>query len=137
VTGLLKEFQKYWALESEKYLKGVLFLEAGAHILLSTFLQRVVNGGATLSNEFEDGLGYADIVIQYAGKSYVIELKIKDNEESRAKSLEQILKYMDHLLVKEGWLLVFDRDSKKSWTKKIFWNTETMPEGQIIHVVGC
>ncbi|MDR1871685.1 MAG: hypothetical protein LBS60_07135, partial [Deltaproteobacteria bacterium] len=84
-----------------------------------------------------DGLGYGDIQIQYAGKNYVIETKIKDNEISRAKSLEQTLRYMDGLLVNEGWLVVFDRKSEKSWKDKITWDTKTMPNGATIHVVGC
>jgi hypothetical protein len=137
MTGLLQEFQKFWALKSEKYFAGLLYTEAGPHILLSAFLQRVVNGGATVIEEYADGLGYADLVVNYAGQNYVIELKIKDNQRSEAKSQEQILRYMDGLLVKEGWLVIFDRKSDKSWTKKITWETVTMPEGQIIHVVGC
>jgi hypothetical protein len=137
ITGLLKEFQQFWALKSEKYFGGLLYIEAGPHILLSAFLQRVVNGGATVIEEYADGLGYADIVVKYAGQNYVIELKIKDNQESKAKSNEQLLRYMDGLLVKEGWLVIFDRKSEKRWTKKITWETVTMPEGQTIHIVGC
>jgi type II secretory pathway predicted ATPase ExeA len=45
MSGLLKEFQKFWAVNSEKYLKGVLFKEIGPHMLLTAFLQTVVNGG--------------------------------------------------------------------------------------------
>ncbi|MDR2142106.1 MAG: ATP-binding protein, partial [Deltaproteobacteria bacterium] len=104
MSELLREFQKFWALHSEKYLQGVKYLEAGPHFLLTAFLRFLANGGATVINEFADGLGYADLVVLCAGRSYPIELKIKDNEASRAKSLEQLLGYMNHLLTKEGWL---------------------------------
>jgi hypothetical protein len=137
MTGLLKEFQRFWALKSEKYLTGLHYLEAGPHILLSAFLQRVVNGGAAVMEEYADGQGYADIVVKYAGQNYVIELKIKDNQKSKQDSLKQILCYMDGLLVREGWLVIFDRLSDKSWQEKTTWETVTMPNGEIIHVIGC
>jgi type II secretory pathway predicted ATPase ExeA len=137
LTGLLKEFQKFWAERAERYLQGMLYLEAAPHSLLTAFLQRVVNGGAIVIEEYADGLGYADIVIKYAGQNYVIELKIKDNQDSWAASFRQLLAYMEPLLVKEGWLVVFDRKSDKSWAQKISWKTETMKTGETIHVVNC
>jgi hypothetical protein len=137
MTGLLKAFQRFWALKSEKYLAGLHYLEAGPHILLSAFLQRVVNGGATVIEEYADGLGYADIVVKYAGRNYVIEVKLKDNHQGPTANLKQLLGYMDGLLVNEGWLVVFDRKSEKSWKEKITWETVTTPNGEIIHIVGC
>jgi hypothetical protein len=137
MSGLLAEFQKFWAEQAEKYLSSLLYHETAPHSLLTAFLQRVVNGGAIVIDEYANGLGYADIVVKYAGRSYVIELKLKDNQKSLAESKKQILSYMDRLLVNEGWLLIFDRKSDKSWTKKITWETDKQPQGQVVHVVGC
>jgi hypothetical protein len=137
MTGLLKEFQTFWASKSEKYLKGFNCLEAGPLILLSAFLRRVVNGGAIILEEYADGLGYIDIDVKYTGQNYVIELKIKENQRSQARSQEQILRYMRGLSVKEGWLVIFDRKSDKSWTEKKIWKTVNTPKGEIIHIVGC
>jgi hypothetical protein len=137
MTGLLKEFQQFWAVSSEKYLQGLLYLEAGPHLLLTGFLQTVVNGGACVIVEYADGQGYADIVIKYAGRNYVIEVKLKDNHQGPTANLKQLLGYMDGLLVNEGWLVVFDRKSEKSWKEKITWETVITPNGEIIHIVGC
>jgi hypothetical protein len=137
MTGLLKEFQRFWYLKSEKYLTGLHYFEAGPHILLSAFLKRGVNEGAAVMEEYADGQGYADIVVKHAGKNYVIELKIKDNQNSKQDSLKQILCYMDGLLVREGWLVIFDRPSDKSWQEKTTRETVTMPKGEIIHSIGC
>jgi hypothetical protein len=54
-----------------------------------------------------------------------------------AKSQKQLLGYMDPLLQREGWLLIFDRKSDMSRLKKLSWETVTMTEGEVIHVVGC
>jgi hypothetical protein len=135
MNGLLKAFQSFWSEKSEKYLKGVLYQEAAPHLLLTAYLQRVVNGGAQVIEEYALGLGYSDIAVKYAGKNYALELKIKDNQRSQAKSQEQLLGYMDRLLTKEGWLLIFDRQSKKSWGEKITWKT-VKSKDRTIHLLG-
>ncbi|MDR2200214.1 MAG: hypothetical protein LBR53_12370 [Deltaproteobacteria bacterium] len=94
-----------------------------------------MNGGVKIITKYADGLGYADIVVEYKTGKYVIEMKLKGNEGSRADSLDQLFHYMDSLLVKEGWLVVVDRKSKKSWGGKITWETLLTPEDKRIHVV--
>jgi hypothetical protein len=137
MTGLLKAFQKFWAQRAERTLKGFLYKEAGPHNLLMAYLQKVVNGGAMVIEQYALGLGYVDIAVQYAGRYYPIELKLKDNERSRAKSHEQLLRYMDSLQAKEGWLIIFDRKSSRRWFKKLTWKTSELPGGLTIHEVGC
>jgi hypothetical protein len=137
MKNLLKEFQEFWARTAERYYKSVSFIEGAPHALLSAYLVKVMNGGATIQEYYALGLGYLDINIEYKGHNYPIELKIKGNERSRKKSYDQLLRYMDRLLVNEGWLIVVDRDQKKNWKEKISWNTEKLPNGNIIHVLGC
>jgi hypothetical protein len=43
---------------------------------------------------------------------------------------------MDKVGAREGWLVIFDRKSGKSWDEKIYWRTEKLPQGRI-HIVGC
>jgi hypothetical protein len=137
MNGLLKAFQKFWSESADRYLKGVRYIEAAPHIVLTAFLQRVVNGGAALQEEYALGLGRVDILVKYAGINYPIELKIKDNQTNKADSLDQILGYMNRSLAKQGWLVIFDRKSHKTWAKKLTWETKNAPDDQIIHVVGC
>jgi hypothetical protein len=63
-------------------------------------------------------------------------LKIKDKEAIRAKSLEQLLGYMNHLLTKEGWPVVFDRQPNRDWTKEATWEEKSYPDGQRIYIIG-
>jgi hypothetical protein len=161
MTGLLKDFQQFWALNSEKYLSRMNNVELGPHLLLSAFIQKVVlsgsasggasrgaSGGASGSargsdgsgqviNHFINGWGFADIIVQYAGRSYVVELTMKENLRSQAQTINLFFSYMYDTPSKESWLVVFDRKSKKSWPKKLTWVTKEMENGQDIYIVGC
>ena len=103
----------------------------------TAFLRKVVNGGASVIPEYASGLGYADIVVKCAGRACPLELKLKGNQDSLAASQERLLGYMDRLLADEGWLVIFDRTSEKSWSEKITWETVTASSGRTIHIVGC
>ena len=137
MTGLLKEFQIFWAERAERCLKGLRYKEAGPHSLLTAFLRRVVKGGAMIGEHYSLGLGFSDIVVKYAGRSYPIEMKMKENQRSLAESQNQLLGYMDRLSAKEGWLVLFDCETKKCREEKTTWETVTFPAGQVIHMAGC
>jgi hypothetical protein len=137
MTDLLKYFQIFWARTSAVFHDSFHYIEKGPLILLSAYLEKVANGSGVVIPNYFNGAGYADILVSHARQIYPIELKIKQNERSREKSMEQFLGYMDRLLSTEGWLVVFDRDSAKPWVQKITWETKEMPEGRTIHVVGC
>jgi hypothetical protein len=137
LTGLLKAFQKFWATGSDKYIPGLRYREAAPHILLAAFVQRALDGDGLVTYEFASGFGYAVILITYAGKKYVMEVKLNENELSRESGKAEILGHMDRYSVKEGWLVIFDRKSTKSWSKRLAWSTEEVETGQTIHVAGC
>jgi hypothetical protein len=67
----------------------------------------------------------------------VIELKLQDNEISRASGVTQLPGYMDASSVSEGWLIIFDGKSDKSWEEKISWETVTVENGKTDHILGC
>jgi hypothetical protein len=43
---------------------------------------------------------------------------------------------MDKVGAREGWLVIFDRESGKSWDEKIYWKTQKLSQGRI-HIAGC
>jgi hypothetical protein len=136
MTPLLKAFQQFWRESAGVYLKGGDYLEAVPHLVLQAYLQRVVNGGALIAREMAVGRDRVDLCVQYAGKSYPVELKLA-GRGARNRGLEQTAGYMDAFGAKEGWLVIFDRGPKKSWDKKLFWEDKALPGGKVIHVVGC
>ena len=137
MTGLLKAFQTFWRENSEIWVERYEYRESAPHLILQAFLQRVVNGGAHIEREFALGRGRVDLCVEYGVQKYPIELKLAAGPKARAEGLEQTAEYMDRCGATEGWLVIFDRNPKKSWNEKITWSTESGPGGKIIHVVGC
>ncbi|MDR2367077.1 MAG: hypothetical protein LBF58_03060 [Deltaproteobacteria bacterium] len=137
MTGLLREFQRFWAHDPEKYLEGRVSADLGPHLLLSAYLQRVIGGGGSVINDLANGRGYAEIVVRYAGRDYPLWLTIGPNGPRRAEMPGLLAKRMAGLPAKEAWLVAFDLGRGKSLAGKNAWETETMPNGSGIHLVGC
>ncbi|MCP4129552.1 MAG: AAA family ATPase, partial [bacterium] len=135
---LLTAFQEFFRENSEIWIERFDYKEAGPHLLLQAYLQRIVNGGGSISREYGLGKRRTDIFIKWPygeGKiqKEVIELKILYNslEKTIAHGLEQIGDYMDKCGVTEGHLLIFDRSKNKSWDEKIFRKEETYEKKKV------
>jgi hypothetical protein len=138
---LIKDFQIYWRENSEiwnkRYKTDIYeYDEAATHLVMQAFLYRIVNGGGQILREMALGKKRADLCLIYNEQKYPIELKILQNEKNRAESITQILTYMDKVGSDVGWLIIFDRDTGKSWNEKIYMKKETV-NGKEITVVGC
>jgi hypothetical protein len=138
---LIKDFQVYWRENSEIW-KTVYqtelyqYDEAAPHLVLQAFLQRIINGGGKIVREMALGTKRADLCVLYGEHKYPVEIKILQNERSRAHSLEQISEYIDKCGSNAGWLVVFDRDTQKSWDEKIYIKEENI-NGKRILSAGC
>jgi hypothetical protein len=138
---LIKDFQTYWRENSEIWKKRYKtnlyeYDEAASHLVLHAFLQRVLNGGGNIIREMALGTRRADLCVVYGGHKYPIELKILQSIRDPSKSLEQILDYMDKTGTDQGWLVIFDRDTEKSWDEKIYMREENI-DGKRVVVAGC
>lgn len=133
---LLNYFQKFWRANSDIWVEKFDYKEAAPHLILQAFLQRVINGGGHILREYATGRGRMDLCVQYKGHNYPIELKLYRGENTIQEGIEQTAGYMDIFGEKEGWLIVFDRKSDKSWDDKIYWQTENC-DGKTIHVIGA
>jgi len=141
IDFLMRDFQEYWRENSEiletSYKNNTYkFNEYTAHLVMLAFLRRVVNSGGQIIREMALGRKRVDLCVVYEGRKYPIELKILQNMRSAAKSIEQILGYMDKVGSNEGWLVIFDNDPGKSWDEKIYMREETA-DGKRVTVAGC
>jgi hypothetical protein len=136
LPALLRAFQSFYREHSEAWLSRFEFQEAGPHLMLMAFLQRIVNTGGTVQREFAIGSGRADVVVRWGEHVYVIELKIRTGDGTEAKGIAQLAKYLGRFVVDEGYLVLFDRRKEVGWDEKIFERT-VEHEGKRIHVFGA
>jgi len=138
---LFKDFQIFWRENSEiiwdkLYENGLHeYKEASPHLVLQAFLQRIINGGGRIIREMALGKKRVDICLEYQNQKYPIEIKILRNKNSISDGLLQTFQYIEKCGCKEGWLVVFDRDTKKSWDEKLYIRHEEY-NGKNITIVG-
>jgi hypothetical protein len=134
--ALIEAFVIFFRENSEIWLDKFKYREAGPHLLLMAFLQRVINGGGVLTREYALGRRRVDILLKWLKQTIVIELKIRYSPASLTDGLKQTAEYMVSSNAGEGHLILFDRDPKKSWDEKIFYRVESVGP-KTIHVWGC
>ena len=130
VNDLLISFQQFFREHSESWTDIAQYKEAAPQLLLQAFLQRILNGGGQITREYGLGLGRTDLFILWQlpdgrYQRFVIECKMVygSREATISKGLDQVTRYADRCGAEEVYLLIFDRDKKKSWDDKIFTDT--------------
>jgi hypothetical protein len=132
---MLCEFTDFYRKNSAIWLEKFSYKEAGPHLLLMAFLQRIINGGGKIHREYALGTGRVDLCVTWQKQIFVIELKIYDGPQSITKGLIQTAQYMDTCNATEGHLVIFDRRTNKNWDEKIYQKKECI-DGKVINVWG-
>lgn len=143
---LMLDFQQFFRQNADSWIGKFDYAEAGPQLLMQAFLQRIVNGGGYIDREYGLGRKRTDLLIRKPlGDGYgvpvqriVLELKIKRGtlDTVIADGLQQTWEYMDTVgSVDEGHLIIFDRDSQKSWEERI-WHRPCEYQGHPIMVWG-
>jgi hypothetical protein len=133
---LFKDWQKFWREDGHLAAEGFAYRESGPHLMLMAFLQRVVNGGGKIEREYGLGRKALDLLVVWKSERHAIELKIRRNNETEQRGIEQLAGYLDKLGLTEGWLVLFDLRKELSWKEKLFIR-EISHEGKLIRLVGC
>ncbi len=119
MSKLLEAFTQFFRENSQAWESSISYNESFPHLLLMAFLQRIINGGGSIIREYALGKKRVDLLILRQKQRFVIELKIKYGEDTLARGLEQTAQYMDRSNAYEGHLIIFDRDTTKTWDEKI------------------
>ncbi|MCX7044354.1 MAG: AAA-like domain-containing protein [Candidatus Sumerlaeota bacterium] len=133
---LLGEFQGFWRQHSEIWREMPLYKEAAPHLIVTAFLQRIINAKGRLDREYAAGLGRMDLCVHFGGERFPIEIKVPRTESDIARGLDQLKGYMDRLGVREGWLMIFDSRPGIPWDQKIYWR-DVERASSVLHCVGC
>ncbi|MEM7588792.1 MAG: ATP-binding protein [Myxococcota bacterium] len=69
VAWLMTEFQQFFRENSDSWLEQFQYKEAGPHLILQAFLQRVINGGGSIHREYALGRGRTDLLVTWPSQS--------------------------------------------------------------------
>ena len=133
---LMVEWQYFWREDGHLAAEGFDYREAGPHLMLMAFLQRIINGGGRITREYGLGRHALDLLVEWKGERHAIEVKLRRDTETRERALAQVCRYLDGLGLAEGWLVLFDLRSTKPWPERI-WNEDASVDGKTVHIVGC
>ncbi len=134
---LLQAFQQFFRENADAWIERFQYKEAGPQLLLQAFLQRVINGGGRITREYGIGMKRMDLYLEwpldetlaFRGplQRVVLELKIQRSslKNTLVEALPQTVNYAVTCGADEAHLLIFDRSSKKPWSKKIWKRVET------------
>ncbi|MCX4245046.1 ATP-binding protein [Paraliomyxa miuraensis] len=136
VPKLMADWQDFWREDGHLAANAFGYREAGPHLMLMAFLQRIVNGGGTIVREYGLGRGALDLLIEWRGQRHAIEVKLRRGPTTEDRALEQVARYLDRLGLSDGWLVMFDLRKGPSWDEKIT-QREVEHDGKRVHVVGC
>lgn len=143
LDALLKEFQGFWAWNSDAWSEKADYAEAFPHLLLMAFLQRVINGGGQIHREYAAGRGRMDLLVLFGGKKHLVEIKLvhprMSRENTLQKGLEQTLRYADTVAATTCHLVIFDRRPEwrsKPWEERLGWEVHTNTS-RSVSVVWC
>jgi len=136
MTKLLHSFVQFYRENSEVWFEKFDYKEAGPHLLLLAFLQRIINDGGRIHREYALGRKRVDLLITWKENCYVIEMKVKRDKEVLDQALEHTLMYMDKSHTTEGHLVIFDRNVGKTWDERIYHHEEKI-QGKTVFVYGC
>jgi hypothetical protein len=131
---MLLGFQHYYRENIDVLRKSVQYHEALPQLLLYAWLQRVVNGGGSISREYALGRGRADILVRFYYKRgflrveqrFLVEIKVVRVHRSVAttigEGLMQTAGYADVCGPEESHLVVVDPApvTQRSWGQKVF-----------------
>jgi hypothetical protein len=109
--------QKFQAFMHENYSKHDRdFLERNGRLVFLAFIRPILNGHGYDFKEVQiSEERRLDVTITYHQHKYVAELKIWYGQVAHEEGLEQLNDYLDRLHLTEGYLLIFDHKSIKTW----------------------
>lgn len=106
------------------------FIEESGRRLFLLYLKPIINGTGNYYVEARTrSMGRTDIVIDYLGKQYVIEMKIWHGEEYNHRGEEQLVGYLEDYHLDTGYMVSFNfNKNKKIGVQRISLGDKTLIE---------
>lgn len=109
------------------------FKEKDGRELFLLYLRPIINGTGNYYIEAQTrDQTRTDVIIDYLGKQYIIELKIWHGERYHEAGKKQISEYLDHFSLNTGYMLSFNFNKKKEpGVKRVQLGEKVLFEGTI------
>ena len=109
------------------------FKEKDGRELFLLYLRPIINGTGNYYIEAQTrDQKRTDVIIDYLGKQYIIELKIWRGERYSAEGEKQIIEYLDYYGLDTGYMLSFNfNKEKESGVKRLQIGDKTLFEGTL------
>ncbi len=96
------------------------FLEENGRRFFLLYLRPIINGtGNYYIEEQTRNMKRTDIIVDYRGEQFVIELKIWHGEEYQNRGKQQLFEYLEYYHQEKGYLLSFNFNQKKEIGMKV------------------
>ncbi len=107
------------------------FKEDDGRKLFLLYLRPIINGTGNYYIEAQTrDQRRTDVIVDYLGKQYIIELKIWHGDEYNTQGEKQLSEYLDYYHIDKGYLLSFNfNKNKQSGMQTIELNGRTIIEG--------
>ena len=125
---VMKKFYEYY--EEIYSANDEKFLEENGRKLFLLYLKPIINGTGNYYIEARTRDNKrTDIVVDYRGKQFIIELKLWRGKEYNARGKRQIFEYLDFYKQNKGYLLSFNfNKNKKTGIQELSYNGKTILE---------
>lgn len=109
------------------------FIEDNGRKLFLLYIRPLINGIGHYYIEAETrNMGRTDLIIDYLGKQYVIEMKIWHGEEYNVRGEQQLIGYLDNYHLKKGYMVSFNfNQNKQPGVKTLHFSRHTIVEAVV------
>lgn len=116
---VLRKFMEYF---TEIYASNTdRFIEDNGRRLFLLYLKPIINGTGNYYVEARTrSMGRTDVIVDYLGRQYIIEMKIWHGNEYNERGEQQLKGYLDDYRIRKGYMISFNfNKNKKAEMKEI------------------
>ena len=131
IEKILKKFVEHF---TESFGNSAdAFVEENGRKLFLLYIRPLINGIGNYYIEARTrSMGRTDLIIDYLGKQYIIEMKIWHGNEYNTRGEEQLLGYLNDYHLERGYMLSFNfNKNKKPGVKEIHFKNHTLIEAVV------
>lgn len=131
VEKILKKFVEHF---TESFGDSTdAFVEENGRKLFMLYIRPLINGTGNYYIEARTrSMGRTDLIIDYLGKQYIIEMKIWHGNEYNTRGEEQLMGYLDDYHLERGYMLSFNfNKNKKPGVQEVYFKNHTLVEAVV------